>query len=105
MTTSKKTVVSEETESTKTCLYQSLLSKSNETKNQELVLEKVEEARIQIQHDILQAKKAVSLAKAVLDRAKSDLNFNSSVILAAKYNLENAEVDYNNLIALQAELF
>ncbi len=102
MATTKKTTAPAAKAS---CVYQSLLSKSNETKNQELVIERVEEARIQIQRDILEAKKAVTSSKNALERAKSSLNFSSETILSAKYTLENAESDLNNLLELQEELF
>jgi hypothetical protein len=85
--------------------YEMLLSKSPDTKNKELVSEKVEEARIQIQRDVLEAKKCVTAATRNLEKAKASMNFNSTAILAAKYELENAQADFANLIELQEELF
>lgn len=85
--------------------YKARISKNKEQKDAEAVLHDVESAQIQLTTDIFAAKTAMQKAKRAFEAAKGNVPFDSKAVLEAGYAAEDAEENYNNLLAVQEELF
>jgi hypothetical protein len=103
MTTKKRTVTKPTTKFT--CAYEQNLSKSSDVKNKEAILEDVEQARIQIQADILEATKLVRRCSTAVEKAKCSTPLNTYEILSAMADLKDAEDSLSALLSIKEELF
>ena len=89
----------------KVSMYQQLLSKSQVEKNQEEMQAQVESAELQLQADLLATRKSLAKSKRELDELKSSPNFNPSLIISKKKEVEGFEEGVKELEALRKELF
>lgn len=85
--------------------YLKLISVDAKEKEKENLATEAEDAAIQVQADISAAKKARRDAERELNGAKAARPFNSEDYITAKRNLDAATEDYDDLVAMQAELF
>lgn len=84
--------------------YQQILEQSDSQLEQEALVFRVANAKLQIQADLLEQQKALSLARQQL-KAVYFRPFNSSSIIDAKMVVKALENGLKELEELQAELF
>jgi len=85
--------------------YQGIISKSKEVKDLEAIENNVEEARIQMDADILEAKRKVATATKTVENTIAQVPFNSAYVVSAQEDLEVAKAHYQALVDLKADLF
>lgn len=85
--------------------YQGIISKSKEVKDLEAIENNVEEARIQMDADILEAKRKVATATKTVENTIAQVPFNSANVVSAQEDLEVAKAHYQALVDLKADLF
>ncbi len=85
--------------------YQGIISKSKEVKDSEAIENNVEEARIQMESDILGAKREISVKSKNVESIIARVPFNSANVISAQEDLEVSKAHYDALVALKADLF
>ncbi len=85
--------------------YQSIISKSKEVKDLEAIENNVEEARIQMESDILGAKREISVKSKNVEATIARVPFNSANVISVQEDLEVAKAHHEALLALKADLF
>lgn len=85
--------------------YFDLISKDEKAEAKKQLTYVAEEAAIQIQADILNARKAIAEANRRVCDAKSSKSFSSNTIVMAMNDLTDVEADLVALEAISTELF
>lgn len=85
--------------------YQGIISKSKEVKDSEAIENSVEEARIQMDADILEAKRKMVGATKYVESTIARTPFNSANVVNAQEDAEVAKAHYQALVDLKADLF
>lgn len=85
--------------------YASLILRTKDAKDQAAAEEKIEDAKIQLDADVHQAKKDVNQAARALANQIADDNFDSSAIIEAQNELAVAEATYDALVKFRSEYF
>ena len=92
-------------QATKPLKYQDLLQQSQQEKDQQALEFQVEEARQQLEADILATKRSLAANKQDLLKAKSAQPFDAQKIIDIQIRVEGLEDGLSRLLDLMEELF
>ena len=92
-------------QATKPLKYQDLLQQSQQEKDQQALEFQVEEAKQQLEADILATKRSLAASKQDLLKAKSAQPFDAQKIINIQIRVEGLEDGLSRLLNLMEELF
>lgn len=92
-------------QATKPLKYQQLLQQSQQEKDQQALEFQVEEAKQQLEADILATKRSLAASKQDLLKAKSAQPFDAQKIINIQIRVEGLEDGLSRLLNLMEELF
>ena len=85
--------------------YLERITKGKEEKDKEAAIAAAQDAKIQVEADLMSAKREVSKAKSELNAAKNSIPFDSGDVLEAQRTLSEVEADVTALQSIKEELF